>query len=385
MKNILLHLFFIVIAIQAKAQVIYGVNQYTEYHKGTLPIVISVPHGGSLVPSSIPDRTCNSAVNVSDENTIELAHQIDSSFVKATGCHPHIIYCNLHRSKLDCNRNLSDGACANAEAEQAWNEFHQYIDTAQTTALNHDNQKAFYIDLHGHGNPIQRIELGYLLYDNELDFSDSVLNTPQYIGYSTIQNLVGNNINTYTHAELLRGNYALGTLLGNAGYPAVPSLQIPSPGTTSNYYSGGYNVAHHTSYVIGNAINGVQVECNYSNIRDSYAHRKSFADSLVQVMMQYLSMHQNVELQNCTSSNIEEFTNSQQMMLYPNPSNEFVTVESTLCKQSYIVEFINSTGAKVLSVCNEKNINISSLPKGIYLVKMRNDRENVLTQKLIIN
>lgn len=385
MKKILLHLLFIVLAIQVKAQVIYGNNQYIEYHKGNLPIVISVPHGGSLVPSSIPNRTCNSAVNVSDENTIELAHQIDSSFVKATGCHPHIIYCNLHRSKLDCNRNLSDGACANAEAEQAWNEFHQYIDSAQTTALNQDNQKAFYIDLHGHGNPIQRVELGYLLYDNELDFSDSILNTPQYIGYSTIQKLVSNNINTYTHAELLRGNYALGTLLENAGYPAVPSLQIPSPGTTSNYYSGGYNVAHHTSYVIGNAINGVQVECNYSNIRDSYSHRKSFADSLVKVMMQYFSMHQNIQLQNCGSSNIEEFTLSQHLKLYPNPSNEFVTVESALCKQSFTIEFINSTGARVLSVKNEKNINISSLPKGIYLVKMRNDNGKVIYQRLLIN
>ncbi len=83
------------------SQTVFGANNYTEYHTGNLPIIISVPHGGNLTPSTIPDRTCNSAVTVTDANTIELAQQIDLAFVKATGCHPHIIYCNLKRSKLD--------------------------------------------------------------------------------------------------------------------------------------------------------------------------------------------------------------------------------------------------------------------------------------------
>ncbi len=88
------------------AQIIYGANNYTEFHKGTLPIVISVPHGGSLTPSSIPNRTCSSAVTVADANTIELAKQIDSAFVNATGCHPNVVYCNLARTKLDCKQKV---------------------------------------------------------------------------------------------------------------------------------------------------------------------------------------------------------------------------------------------------------------------------------------
>ena len=44
----------------------YGINQYTEYHPGTLPIIFSAPHGGPLTPANIPDRTCNSPTVVTD-------------------------------------------------------------------------------------------------------------------------------------------------------------------------------------------------------------------------------------------------------------------------------------------------------------------------------
>jgi hypothetical protein len=60
-----------------------------------LPIIISVPHGGLVVPAGIPDRTCNSPTLDLDSRTIELAKQIDTALFKLTGCHPHLIICNL--------------------------------------------------------------------------------------------------------------------------------------------------------------------------------------------------------------------------------------------------------------------------------------------------
>src|SRR5437763_3043066 len=93
------------------SQVIYGVNSYTEYHQGTLPMGISVPHGGSLTPTSIPDRTCNNTTTVTDSYTISLAKQIDTSLFNLTGKHPHLIYCNLKRTKIDCNRVIVEGEC----------------------------------------------------------------------------------------------------------------------------------------------------------------------------------------------------------------------------------------------------------------------------------
>ena len=62
--------FFLFTLSTIQAQVQFGANNYIEFHQGNLPIVISVPHGGSMQPATIPDRTCNSAVTVTDENTI---------------------------------------------------------------------------------------------------------------------------------------------------------------------------------------------------------------------------------------------------------------------------------------------------------------------------
>lgn len=367
------------------SQIIYGANQYTEYHLGTLPVIISVPHGGNITPSNIPDRVCNSAVTVTDANTIQLGKQIDSAFVAATGCHPYLIYCNLHRAKLDCNRNIADGACGNMTAENAWNEFNNFINTAQASAQSqYGDGKAFYIDLHGHGNSIQRLELGYLLYDNELEYSDSILNSPQYVNYSTIQNLVANNINGYTHAELLRGTYALGTLLGSAGYPSVPSMQIPFPGTTSNYFSGGYNAAHHTSYALGNMVNGLQIECNYTNVRDTYANRKLFADSLVSVITSYLKKHLNIDFANCQSLAIKEDVAENPITISPNPSQDYIQISLPKSIAHFEVEIINTLGQTVLQTSNQSRLNVAELPKGVYMLKIKDALTNVWVNKIIL-
>ena len=40
-----------------QAKPIFGTNEYVEYLPGSLPVVIGAPHGGSLKPEDMPDRT----------------------------------------------------------------------------------------------------------------------------------------------------------------------------------------------------------------------------------------------------------------------------------------------------------------------------------------
>jgi len=295
MKNFYLILVLSLIYLQkGQAQVLYGVHKYIQYHIGTLPIVISVPHGGHVAPANIPNRTCNTPTTVTDAYTIELARQIDTAFLKLTGSRPHLIICNLKRTKIDCNRNIAEGACGNSHAETAWNEYQNFIDTAQSISQNAYAGKAFYIDLHGHGKPISRLELGYGITGSDLSNTDSFLNTPAQIASSSIENLVSSNVNGYSHAELLRGKFALGTLLANSGFPSVPSQQTPDPGTT-NYYFSGYNTNNHTCISTGNTVNGLQLECHQA-VRFSYLKRKAFADSLAIILVKYLDIHQNLNL-----------------------------------------------------------------------------------------
>jgi hypothetical protein len=292
------------------AQVTYGTNSYVEYHQGTLPVVIAVPHGGAVSPAALPNRTCNDAVTVTDLNTIELAQQIDAAFFAQTGCHPHLIYCNLRRTKLDCNRNLADGACGNPAAALAWTEYHRFIEQAQASAQQEYEGNILFIDLHGHGHPLQRLELGYLLYGDELRLSDQELNTPPLIAVSAIQNLVADNANNYTHAALLRGPQALGTLLGEAGFPAVPSAQIPAPAAADSYFSGGYTTVRHTSYTTGNTVNGLQIECNLTGVRDNATNRQAFGEALSTAVLDFLRIHREVAVENCQPVAVEDLQNS---------------------------------------------------------------------------
>jgi hypothetical protein len=296
----ILALIFAFNAIVYNAQQVFGTNQYVEYQIGQLPLVLSVAHGGTIEPTSIPDRICNNAVTVADAFTLETALAMKEALIALTGCAPHLVVCHLSRKKIDCNRNMAEGACGNSQAELAWTEFHEFITTARNSANLAYNGNALFVDVHGHGNPLDRIELGYLLYDDELELSDNMLNSTTYVNYSSIQNLVASNLNGYNHAQLLRGPAAFGTLLSNQGFPSVPSEQIPFPGLNTNYYSGGYITANHTCYSSNAPINGFQMELNYNGIRNNPANRTLFAQGFSEAFRTFMITHYDMNWGNCS-------------------------------------------------------------------------------------
>ena len=319
------------------AQIVYSPNQYIEYHVGTVPIIISAPHGGLTTPANIPDRTCNNPTLVTDGKMRELARATDSSFHAKTGCRLHLIMCNLKRTKLDCNRDLADGACGNADAEIAWTAFQHYIDSARQLAET-NFPESFYIDLHGHGHSKQRLELGYLLWGSRLRNSDSTLNTPQFVGYSSIQDMVSSNVNNYTHAELLHGPYAFGTLLTNAGYPSVPSQQDIHPDTTDSYFSGGHNTRIHTCATPNVSSNGLQIETNYTGVRDNPANIQKFGDSLSNVLIVYLKHHFNMDLSLCAPAATNQI-HKKEIEIFPTvlSAGAFVHIKKSTANWQYLI------------------------------------------------
>ena len=152
----------------------FGQNDYIEFIAGNLPIVISAPHGGGLEPIEIPDRDCTGCVYVRDSRTQELVRQMSDAIFEEFGCYPYIIINRLHRKKLDANRDIGDAADGDPLAEQAWFDFHDFIETAKDSITGNFG-KGLYLDLHGHGHDIQRLELGYRISKSELQLSDSEL------------------------------------------------------------------------------------------------------------------------------------------------------------------------------------------------------------------
>ena len=371
MKKILFLFFYLFLSqTQCFSQTLYGTNNYVEYQVGNLPIVISVPHGGDLSPTSIPTRICNNPETVTDSFTIETAEQIKAALFLATGCYPHVIICNLKRTKLDCNRNLADGACDNSQAMTAWNEYHNFITMAQNAANSQYNNKILFVDLHGHGHTIQRIELGYLLSASDLELSETTLNSTAYINQSSIKNLVLNNRNNYTHTQLLRGPSSFGTLLTNLGFPAVPSQQIPYPGATASYFSGGYTTASHTCFDPTITTNGFQMELNYDGVRNSNSNRILFADKFKNAVLEYLNTHTNVVLGNCASLSTDE-NKEPELIFYPNPVNDVLNL--SYIQEMNVVKVYNLVGQELLRKkvnSSTAQIDISNFVNGTYFIQV---------------
>jgi len=275
-------------------QVYYGLNNYTEYIAGNLPLIITAPHGGTDSASALPNRTYGTTST--DLNTAELSRAIRTACFNRFGRWPHVIICRVPRTKIDCNREIVEGAQGVAATEAVWNEYHNLIRMAKE-AVTSSYGRGLLIDIHGHGHTLQRMEVGYNLSTatlNRNSFYSSDKNS------SCVRELA--NRTRVSFEELIRGSYSLGTLLDARGYPSVPSLALPNPGKTTSggdndYFSGGYTVEiHGTMSPNTGTINAIQIESNYTGVRDTFDNRAAFAADLVAVLEEYFPLHVGMKL-----------------------------------------------------------------------------------------
>jgi len=117
--------------------VVRGSHGYVEYHPGDMNLVITAPHGGSLRPDSIPSRKDDGSGDVNlkaDGHTDEIAAGLTKHIHEITGKKPHFVVSNLHRSRLDPNREEDVAAQGNRHAVKAYREYHDLILQAMVAA-----------------------------------------------------------------------------------------------------------------------------------------------------------------------------------------------------------------------------------------------------------
>jgi hypothetical protein len=275
-----------------------GAHGYVEYIAGNAPVIFTAPHGGALLPASIPDRTAErcggSATTTTDLNTIELVRAMQARYFARFGQYPHVIIAHIARRKLDANRTAPEATCNNPEAEAAFREWNAFIDVAKRSVLQSFG-KGWYMDMHGHAHPTQRLELGYLIAASDLQLSDRELNADRDItDASSIAAIV--KASSLPLSALLRGPTSLGTLYANNGFPSLPSAQDPRP-NGEPYFSAGDNTRRNScgaeapSYggLKGGRICGLQIEANYTGVRDNAANQNRFGDVTAVVLEQFLS------------------------------------------------------------------------------------------------
>jgi hypothetical protein len=257
---------------------------YIRHWPGELPIVLSVPHDGAAKPADIPDRT--RGVTVRDSYSAALGHALRDALRERCGAAPQLILCELSRKKVDCNREIGEGAGGQPKAEQVWREYHAFIDEAEAAVLTR-SKHGLYLDIHSHGHPKPRIEIGYLLKASELRLTDERLDADR----SSIRWLSQRTPAKFS--ELLRGETSLGGLFAARGVAAVPSprevLLLDDP-----YFNGAYDIEAHGSRD-KSQLDAAQLEVP-GPMRDTPAHRAATAKAIAESLEAYFARHFGVKL-----------------------------------------------------------------------------------------
>ena len=248
--------------------------KFIEYRPGTggSKIIITAPHGGSLKNVSIPDRgygcwtldekciyryNCSGygvksknckTVTVSDMNTKQISVILRQKIQTLTGKAPHLIINNLHRSKMDPNREKEQATFGDPIAGKAWEDFQRYIENARKAI----GGPGVLFDIHGKRR--ERIELGYLLRGPTLDNTTAKINP----GDTSIKSLAERYYRRIRFDEILRGKKSFGAFIQNFGYETIPSPAFPGPGG-AKFYRGGYITQRYGSHN-GGKVDAIQIE-----------------------------------------------------------------------------------------------------------------------------
>ncbi|RMZ94851.1 pglyrp1 isoform X3 [Brachionus plicatilis] len=278
MLKILIFLYFIS---AINTSTFFGHKKYTEFEIGNLNILISVPHGGNLFPDQIPDRTEDGLGNFKgDYNTRPFGEELSTQLHGLFGQKPFMVYNNLHRRKMDPNRNSSvccSSQTPNLECHAAHFEYHKFIsDYAKNMSQVYKYLLIF--DIHGQSHKENWTEIGYLLGRNELN---KVL--VEETSKSSVNSLKESG--AFSMEEIIRGNVSFGAFMEREHFRVVPSPSIKRP-DQGGYYSGGYITAAHKSQ----KVNTIQIELTYG-LRKSIAVAKLNAAKLAKSIHDFYKFH----------------------------------------------------------------------------------------------
>ena len=276
-------------------------SQTVTYIPGELPLILSVPHGGALKPVEFPDRhygcfidnecvfeqDCtpqSSSCKVStlkDAFTRDIGMAVSDFIFRETELHPYVVINELHRIKLDANREINEATLNNPNAIAAFNEYNQRVEEA----INSINARALFIDIHGQTHPENWVELGYRLSSNELN--TGTLPKEKCSIRRLQEDSCGSNVTcSYLY---ISGQHSLGAYLESTSeeYSVVPSPENESPGS-GNYFAGGYNTDTYGSDMLG-VTDAIQVEIPRPiRFSEDGFDRNLFAEQLGKSLLEFL-------------------------------------------------------------------------------------------------
>lgn len=138
--------------------VTYAKDKLVKRHRGTMPIILTAPHGGSERPPNVNARTdaatpatCDGRerfVVGKDDGTAEVTEAVASKILSTTGLSPYVVIAEFSRNFVDGNRSE---ACAftDPRAKPFYDEYHSRIDGYLKQILDQNDGRGFLFDIHG--------------------------------------------------------------------------------------------------------------------------------------------------------------------------------------------------------------------------------------------
>lgn len=215
-------------------------SKYLTWEAGESNIILSAPHGGGIKPINIPKRSYGNRSG--DTYTRRLTEKILQLLDKK----PYFIYADIHRSRVDLNRDIIEGAQGNPKAEKIWRNWDTILRT-YTQSTKELYGRGLHIDIHSHANS-NKFQIGYGL--NVSDYLNSRDGYP-IVRRSTMYSLK------------IRGKSEYNTLFGNGSFPhllEIHGLNVLIPKSDAGYLNGGRNIKEFS----GKGIGSIQIECPIS-------------------------------------------------------------------------------------------------------------------------
>jgi hypothetical protein len=136
--------------------------------RGTLPLIISAPHGGRLPIPGADVRTGgnflikkgkkNNFTMAFDANVDLVALQLADEIERRTGQRPYLVVANFSRRFVDANRTPEE-AYESEPGRIVYEAYHNAIRTARAEIIN-EYKRGLLIDIHGHGGDPESIIRG---------------------------------------------------------------------------------------------------------------------------------------------------------------------------------------------------------------------------------
>jgi N-formylglutamate amidohydrolase len=232
-------------------------EDFVTVQKGTLPIIVSAPHGGKKKVPDVPERMGVGVKNfavVLDTNTAEMTEKFVAELEKRLNGKPWVVIARFERKYLDVNR-ARDQAYESEDAKPYYDAYHGALETA-CKAVKEKHGRGILLDIHGQG-----------------EFPGSIVRgTLNGKSVTLLKDRYGTNAVT--------GKKSILGVLEHYGYKVFPPCDADTKTKEESKYlfSGGYIVQNYGSHT-GYAIDAIQLEFgSYLRERDRDKYTQTATD-----------------------------------------------------------------------------------------------------------